>query len=224
MQPFNGHLGHGLPSGTIRVAEGLVVTQLLLATTNPGKLAELRSLLEERGVELTDLRREGVMVAIPEVGADYAENALAKAVGYARASGLWTLADDTGLEVEALGGEPGLRSARAAGDDAARRARLLSRLAAHPRPWPARFCCAVALASPDGEAATGHGICQGEIIPDERGENGFGYDPIFLVAGSGMTMAELPPHVKDQMGHRGGAVEDLLSRLRQGALPNSPLR
>lgn len=195
---------------------------LLLATTNAGKLAELHALLSGKGVDLTDLIQEQIKATIPEEGADYAENALAKAVGYARLSGLWTLADDTGLEVDALGGEPGLRSARAAGDDAARRAKLLARLAALPRPWVARFRCVVALASPGGENATGRGVCEGEVIPEERGENGFGYDPIFLVAGTGKTMAELSAETKNHLGHRGGAVEDLFRRHQRGALPGAP--
>ena len=196
---------------------------LLIATTNTGKLAELRALLSQTGVDLTDLRRLGIEISVPEEGADYGENAVAKSLAYALASGLWTLADDTGLEVDALGGAPGLRSARLAEDDAARRASLLQRLARHPRPWEARFRCAVALASPDGETAVGEGACLGEIIPVARGTNGFGYDPLFVVAGTGQTMAELPFDVKNRLGHRAGAVEDLLSRLRRGALPNAPL-
>jgi len=195
---------------------------LLLATTNPGKLAELRALLRGTGADLKDLRQMGIEIEVPEEGLNYGENAIAKSVAYARASGLWTLADDTGLEVDALGGGPGLRSARLAGDDAARRARLLQRLAHHPQPWTARFRCAVALASPDGDAAVGEGECLGEIIPIARGENGFGYDPLFVVAGTGQTMAELSFDVKNRLGHRAGAVEDLLSRLRQGALPSFP--
>src|SRR3990170_980541 len=196
---------------------------LLIATTNPGKLAELQALLSRSGAVLTDLRQTGIDLSVPEEGGDYAENALAKALAYAQASGLWTLADDTGLEVDALGGAPGLRSARLAEDDAARRASLLERLAKHPRPWTARFRSAVVLASPTGERAFGDGICYGEIIPDARGENGFGYDPLFVVAGTGQTMAELPFEVKNRLGHRAGAVNHLLARLRRGALPTAPL-
>jgi len=200
-----------------------IQTLLLLATTNPGKLSELRALLSRPGVDLTDLTRAGIEFSVPEEGADYAANALAKALAYAQAAGLWTLADDTGLEVDALGGAPGLRSARLAEGDAARRASLLQHLAAHPRPWIARFRCAVALASPVGETAVGHGVCEGEITPAARGDNGFGYDSLFVVAGTGKTMAELTFAEKNRLGHRAGAVEDLLSRLRRGELPNAPL-
>src|SRR3990172_4829849 len=199
------------------------IPTLLLATTNPGKLSELRALLSRPGVDLTDLYRPGIEFSVPQEGADYAANAVAKALAYAQAAGLWTLADDTGLEVDALGGAPGLRSARPAEGGAARRASLLQHLAAHPRPWTARFRCAVALASPEGETATGHGVCEGEITPVARGDNGFGYDPLFVVAGTGKTMAELTFAEKNRLGHRAGAVEDLHSRLRQGELPNAPL-
>ena len=172
---------------------------------------------------MTDLGQLGIDFSVPEEGADYAANAVAKALAYARVAGLWTLADDTGLEVDALGGAPGLRSARLAEGDAARRAALLHQIAAHPRPWTARFRCAVALASPVGETVTGTGVCEGEIIPIARGENGFGYDPLFVVSGTGQTMAELNFAEKNRLGHRAGAVEDLLARLRRGDLPNSPL-
>jgi len=211
-------------SGTIRVAKRRhgMPSPLLLATTNPGKLAELRALLRRTGADLKDLRQVGIEIEVPEEGANYAENAVAKSIAYARASGLWTLADDTGLEVDALGGAPGLRSARLAGDDTARRAALLQQLSRHPPPWTACFRCAVALASPGGDTAVGEGECQGEIIPVARGKNGFGYDPLFVVAGTGQTMAELSFDVKNRLGHRAGAVEDLLSRLRRGALPSFP--
>jgi len=132
----------------------------------------------------------------------------------AAASGLWTIADDTGLEVDALGGAPGVRTARLSEDDASRRAKLLQLLAAHPRPWTARFRCSVALAGPRGEVAIGRGDCEGEILPKERGDHGFGYDPIFLVAGTHYTMAELPLIEKNRLSHRARAVRALLPELR----------
>lgn len=196
---------------------------LLIATTNIGKLGELRELLAGPGLQLTDLRRLGLDLAVSEDEADYDAIARKKAVLYAAASGLWTIADDTGLEVDALGGAPGVRTARLSADDPSRRAELLRRLAPHPQPWTARFRSTVALASPTGLAVIGHGACEGEIIAQERGQNGFGYDPIFLVGGTALTMAELPAAEKNRISHRGRAVNDLRARLAQGSLPGSPL-
>lgn len=196
--------------------------RLLVASTNPGKLRELLSLLAGRHFEITDLRSLGLALEVPEEGPDYASIARFKAETYARASGLWTLADDTGLEVDALGGAPGLRSARLSGDDASRRARLLELLAGRPRPWTARFRCAAALAGPQGEVVVGHGTCEGEILPEERGDHGFGYDPLFLVAGTDRTMAELPLPQKNLLSHRARAVHDLMARLAERPLPGAP--
>ena len=196
---------------------------LLIATTNAGKLGELKTLLSGQGVVLTDLRQVDLDLAVVEDGPDYDSIARKKATLYAAASGLWTIADDTGLEVDALGGAPGVRTARLSEDDASRRARLLQLLAAHPRPWTARFRCSVALAGSRGQAAVGRGACEGEIIPQERGDHGFGYDPIFLVAGTPHTMAELPAAEKNRVSHRARAVHDLLAHLGRGALPGAPL-
>jgi XTP/dITP diphosphohydrolase len=196
---------------------------LLIATTNLGKLRELTSLLSGTGVELADLGQIGLDLAVSEDEGSYDAIALNKAVLYAAASGLWTLADDTGLEVDALSGAPGLRTARLSDDDRSRRSKLLELLAPHPRPWTARFRCSVALADPGGRSAIGRGTCEGEIIPQERGDHGFGYDPIFLVADAAETMAELPIEMKNRLSHRARAVQDLLTRLAGGALPNSPL-
>jgi len=205
-----------LASGTIRVAERrwTPLPALLIATTNLGKLRELKILLASRGLELTDLRQVDLDLAVVEDGPDYDSIARRKATLYAAASGLWTIADDTGLEVDALGGAPGVRTARLSEDDASRRAKLLQLLAAHPRPWTARFRCSVALASPRGEVAIGRGDCEGEILPEERGDHGFGYDPIFLVAGTHYTMAELPLIEKNRLSHRARAVRALLPELR----------
>ncbi len=178
----------------------------------------MEDLLQGIGLRLLDLAAVGIQSAAQETGADYSANARQKALTYAQASGLWTLADDTGLEVEALGGAPGLHSARLLGPgrtDAERRQALLRLLQPHPRPWTARFRCAVALASPAGEVDLAEGFCAGEVIPEERGEHGFGYDPIFLVAGLGRTMAELPLAEKNRLSHRARAVQALLPTLRQ---------
>ena len=190
---------------------------ILIATTNPGKLLEVRALLQHLPVTL--LAPGDVRIGLPpveEVGQDYTENAALKATALARASGLWTLADDSGLEVEVLGGAPGLHSARAAGpgrSDADRRQKLLAELASHPRPWLARFRCAVVLSSPEGRTDAAAGECTGEIIAVERGLGGFGYDPIFLVTGTAQTMAELSLQDKNRLSHRARAIRAILATL-----------
>jgi XTP/dITP diphosphohydrolase len=198
--------------------------RLLVASTNPGKLRELHALLQGASVELVTPSLIGLHLEVREDGSTYAENAAKKALAFARASGLLTLADDSGLEVEVLEGAPGLHSARYApqpnATDADRRAYLLQQLQGHPRPWSAQFRCVVALALPDGEVHFAEGICHGEIIPEERGEHGFGYDPIFLLPQYGRTMAELSMEEKNRISHRARAVRaalplllDLIARL-----------
>lgn len=186
--------------------------RLLLGTHNPGKQAELRALLEGQNLEIVTIDDLGIELEIEESGATYAENARLKAVTYAVESGLWSLSDDSGLEVEALDGAPGLKSARFAGEgksDSDRRQRLLEILKDHPRPWEAQFRAAVALASPSGEVELAEGRCAGEIIPEERGVSGFGYDFIFLTHGTGKTMAELEMGEKNRISHRARAIEAL---------------
>jgi XTP/dITP diphosphohydrolase len=197
---------------------------LLIASTNPGKLYEFQEIFA--GLNLTWLSNVtlqlpsdlGIQLQVEETGATYAENAALKALAYSRASGLLTLADDSGLEVEALDGQPGLHSARYALDphatDADRRALLLMNLHGKPRPWRAAFQCALALAQPDGSLSLHAGTCPGEIIPDERGSNGFGYDPIFLLPELGRSMAELTTVEKNQLSHRVRAVQAALPTLQ----------
>ncbi|NMB54980.1 MAG: RdgB/HAM1 family non-canonical purine NTP pyrophosphatase [Leptolinea sp.] len=184
--------------------------QVLLASSNKGKLEEIADLLKNVPVEILLPKDIGLNLDVREDGETYAENARKKALAYCGASGLVTLADDTGLEVEALGGKPGLHSARFTGKadatDASRRAFLLEKLKGHPQPWRAAFRCTVVVAAPDGRLFTLDGACQGEIIPEERGANGFGYDPIFLVDGKGKTMAELTLEEKNTLSHRARAV------------------
>jgi len=190
--------------------------KLLLASNNEGKLRELRSLLAGLGLDLLDPHKLMLKLDVEESGDDYASNAGLKAAAYSEASGLWCLADDSGLEVEALGGAPGLHSARLigpTGSDQARRVHLLSLLAPYPRPWTARFYSAVALANPERVTDVAEGECRGEIFPEERGEMGFGYDPIFLVSGTGRTMAELEMKEKNQLSHRAHAVRAMLPLL-----------
>lgn len=184
--------------------------KLLLATNNQGKLAELRSLLNGLDLELVTPVDLGLNLQIKETGESYQENAILKAAGFAKASNLWSLADDTGLEVEALDGAPGLYSARYApqpgATDRDRRLVLLHNLEEKPRPWKAVFRCVVALCGPDGSTITKDGTCPGEIIPDERGEGGFGYDPVFLLEVLQVTMAELSLVDKNNLSHRSRAI------------------
>jgi XTP/dITP diphosphohydrolase len=185
--------------------------KILIATGNPGKLSEIQALLDEPGLTLWLPADLGIQLAVEEVGSTYETNAAIKAMAYACASGLLTLADDSGLEVDALGGLPGVHSARFSplenASDADRRQLLLEKLRGKPRPWTAHFHCTVALARPDGKLRFAHGDCPGEIIPEERGENGFGYDPIFLFSELGLTMAELSMDEKNRLSHRARAVQ-----------------
>jgi XTP/dITP diphosphohydrolase len=184
--------------------------RLLIASSNKGKLVEIMDLLQDVPLQAILPADMGVMLDIEENGATYAENAAKKALAYCSASGLVTLADDSGLEVEALGGKPGLYSARFSGKsgatDADRRKYLLEQLHGLPRPWPAAFRSTVVIALPDGRTFTMDGECRGEIIPEERGSNGFGYDPIFLVEGMDRTMAELSLEEKNRLSHRARAI------------------
>ncbi len=188
------------------------MNKLLIASTNPGKLLEIQDLLP--GFELLLPQNLGLTLTVDETGSTYAENAALKARAYCQASGLPALADDSGLEVDCLNGAPGLHSARYAArpgaGDADRRALLLRNLAGCPRPWRAHFHCTVAVAIPGGQVFFADGDCPGEIIPEERGNNGFGYDPIFLLPELGLTMAELSRAQKNELSHRARAVKAAL--------------
>lgn len=182
--------------------------RLVLATGNPGKVRELRRILGDLDVELVP-RSELGLRAPEETGATFAANALLKARAAATATGLPALADDSGLEVDALGGAPGVQSARYAGPDADDRAnlrRLLEELAGVPRTErTARFVAVAALVAPDGRAWTERGTMEGRIAERPRGEGGFGYDPVFVAEGHTGTNAELAPGEKDAASHRGRA-------------------
>lgn len=184
--------------------------QLLIASNNPGKAAEYRVLLADAGWEVVTPRDVGLRLEVEEPGADYAENARIKAIAFAKASGLVALADDSGIEVDALGGAPGPLSARFGGEDASdeqRVALLLERLAGvPPEKRSARFRCLIAVARPEGEVTLVEGRCEGRIAEAPRGEGGFGYDPVFLLPERGLTMAELPPQEKNAVSHRGRAA------------------
>jgi XTP/dITP diphosphohydrolase len=185
--------------------------RLLLGTRNPGKVKEITTILEGSGWTFSSLREFDEVGPVAEDGVTYAENAIAKARFYATATGLLALADDSGLEVAALGGAPGVYSARYAGDnasDADRRALLLSELAkSDTGDRRARFVAAVAIAAPDGEVLNvSEGICEGRITFEPRGNSGFGYDPIFVPDGYDQTFAELPDEVKNRISHRARAL------------------
>ena len=197
---------------------------LVLATTNPGKVREFRALLGALPVRLVRLDEVGLAQG-PETGATFAENAVQKARHAAAGSGLVALADDSGLEVDGLGGAPGVWSARYAGepaDEEANRRRLIRELAAVPvERRTARFRCAVAIARPGagggGEPeilALVEGACEGVVLTEPRGAQGFGYDPLFLLPERGLTLAELPPEEKNTLSHRARAVERALPALR----------
>jgi len=185
--------------------------RLLAATNNKGKLSEILSLLDGLSLDVIIPETIGISLDVAETGNTYEENASMKARAFAQASGMVALADDSGLEVDILGGLPGVRSARFSplpnATDANRRAYLLDLLKAHPHPWTAHFHCTVAIATLEEEIYFAQGECPGEIIPFERGTNGFGYDPIFLIPEVGLTMAELSMSEKNLLSHRARAIK-----------------
>jgi XTP/dITP diphosphohydrolase len=184
---------------------------LLVATRNQGKLREYEQLLAGLALNLTYLTEEGVTHQVEETGKTFAENAVRKARDYARVSGLLTLADDSGLEVDALGGEPGIHSSRYAGpaaDDEDRNRLLLEKMQGVP--WErrgARFRCVIAIAEPEGDTYTAEGTCEGVIARTPQGEHGFGYDPVFYLPEHDGTMAQLPLEVKNRLSHRAKAAQ-----------------
>jgi XTP/dITP diphosphohydrolase len=187
-----------------------MTVKLLVATRNPGKVKEYRDILAELPVEITWLEAEGITLEVEETGISFEENALIKATTYARVSGLLTWADDSGLEVDALGGWPGVASARHAGvnaTDAERTQILLQRLEGVPyEKRAAVFRCVVALATPDGHSWTANGASSGVITETPQGHGGFGYDPVFFVPKYQRTYAQLDPLEKNELSHRGRAA------------------
>lgn len=195
------------------------MNRLLIATNNIGKQKEIRSLLRNLDVDLVTPDELCLNLMVTEDGTTYGENAAKKATTFAETTGLICLADDTGLEVETLGGAPGLYSARYSpqinATDENRRTYLLKQLKNHHQPWKAQFRCIVAIATPQGDVYFGEGICPGEIISKERGSHGFGYDPIFQLSPSGKTMAELSMSEKNKLSHRAIAVNQTLPILNK---------
>jgi len=193
--------------------------KLLLATTNHGKITEFSSLLSSLKIELVTPVDIGLNLEVDETGSTYQENAELKAYAFYKASQMPVLSDDTGLEVDALGGIPGIHSARFVqtpyATDQDRRNLLLEKLSTHPQPWKASFLCTATLLIPGQSPISKHGECMGEIISEERGEHGFGYDAIFLVDGTGRTMAELDLEEKNLISHRAKAVRALFPYLQK---------
>jgi XTP/dITP diphosphohydrolase len=198
--------------------------RIVVASENAGKARELEAIFAElfRGVHVLRPSELGVKIAYPDEGASYAENATAKATAAATQTGLPAVADDSGIEVDALGGAPGVLSARYDIDDEARNRRLLRELAAFPEPSlrGAQYRAVAAFAWPDGRALTAEGVWRGVIIQSPRGAGGFGYDPIFLDLESGKTGGEMTPEEKAARSHRGHALRTLAGRIR-GELGNS---
>jgi XTP/dITP diphosphohydrolase len=196
--------------------------RLVVASRNRGKVEEVRRLLSQLGLEVRSLDEAGVApgLELPEPHETFAENALSKARALQGLLGGWALGDDSGLEVDALGGAPGVRSARFAGvagerRDAANNAKLLQALqGVEADRRTARFVCCLALVGPAGEQLAARGTCEGTILEHPRGQGGFGYDPLFLPAGCTSTMAELGLDEKNGLSHRGQALQHLCRALR----------
>jgi XTP/dITP diphosphohydrolase len=184
---------------------GLLPLRLAVASANPGKVAEYRRLLANLEVEL-----EGIEPRVVEDGLSYEANAILKAEAVARAARIPALGDDSGLEIELLGGFPGLHSARLAPTQEERNRIVLERLANYPKPWRAHFVCALALVIPGRPPRVFTGSCEGEIVAPRPG-GGFGYDPMFLVPETGRTFSEMSPEEKDRWSHRGVAARTLRS-------------
>lgn len=199
--------------------------KILVATTNPGKMAELSAMLDG-DVEFVSLADFSGIDEVVEDGATFADNSAKKAIGYAQATGLWTIADDSGLCIDALGGAPGVNSARFSGEklpgqertliDHRNIAKVLELMAGvDEAKRTARFVCHICLASPDKVLIEAEGKLEGVITEQEKGENGFGYDPIMFIPSMGKTAAQLTPDEKNSISHRGNAVAKLKPLLKK---------
>jgi XTP/dITP diphosphohydrolase len=192
--------------------------KLLIATHNKGKIKELNALLSDAGVDVIGLAEAGVLFDVEETGTTFEENARLKAVQYAQATGLLTVADDSGLEIDALNGEPGVYTARYGGADLTQTERMelvLSKLVGlEGRERTARFRCVMVLADGAGNVlSVNAGVCQGEIAQAITGDGGFGYDPIFYLPEQGVTFAQLDKLTKNAISHRGQAVRAILPEI-----------
>ena len=198
------------------------MSRLVVATLNPGKLREFAAALAAAGIEVAGLESLDDRAPVEETGATFEENARIKAEAYSLRTALPVLADDSGLEVDALGGEPGVRSARYGGeglDDAGRCRLVLERLRGVPEvERTARFRCVLAVARAGRTLAVFAGAVEGRLLDEPRGANGFGYDPIFFHPGAARTFAELTREEKEALSHRGEAIRRLVAAVRSGAL------
>ena len=193
--------------------------KIIFATGNAGKMKEVREILKDLNVEVLSMKEAGIQADVEENGKTFQENAVIKAREIMKISGEVVLADDSGLEIDYLNKEPGIYSARYMGEDTSYRiknANLIERLQGVPdEKRTARFVCAIAAAFPDGSIETTEGTIEGRIGYEEKGENGFGYDPIFYVPEFGCTTAELTGEQKNQISHRGKALEAMKEILRK---------
>ncbi len=191
--------------------------KLLLASNNPGKLREILAILANLNLKILQPAALGLKLEVLEDGSSFLENASKKALAFAEASGMAVLADDSGLEVKALNGAPGIHSHRfnpqPNANDADRCNYLLKQLENIPQPWYARFVCTVVISLPGRSLVSFEGDCRGQIVPEAKGLNGFGYDPIFQVEGLEETMAQLPDNIKNHISHRAVALGKALPYL-----------
>ena len=190
--------------------------QVVIATKNKGKAKDFEALFSPLGYEVVTMFEVAPQLEIEETGTTFEENAILKAETLSRELGTLVIADDSGLAVDALGGDPGVYSARYAGDhdDEANIVKVLNNLEGVPtEKRTARFCCALAIAGPNMETVTVFGTCEGFILEEKRGTNGFGYDPIFFVPSLNRSMAELTPEEKGSISHRGNAIRKLADKL-----------
>ena len=196
-----------------------MIDKIIFATGNEGKMKEARMILKDLGLPVLSMKEAGVQADIVEDGTTFEENAKIKAVAVQKLTGALVLADDSGLEIDYLNKEPGIYSARYMGEDtpySVKNANLISRLAGVPdEQRTARFVCAIAAAFPDGEVLTTRGTIEGIIGYEERGENGFGYDPIFYLPEYKKSTAELSPEEKNALSHRGRALRQMEEELRK---------
>lgn len=193
--------------------------KIIFATSNPGKMSEIREIMQDLGVEILSMKEAGIEVDIVEDGKTFEENALIKARTIRDLTGCLVLADDSGLVVDALNGEPGIYSARYMGEDTSydlKNANIIERLSGmKDRGRSARFVCVIAAAFPDGTEETRQGTIEGRIAYEPAGENGFGYDPIFYVPEYGCTTAQLSAEQKNEISHRGKALRAIKEVIRQ---------
>lgn len=193
--------------------------RIIFATGNEGKMREIRMIMEDLGYEILSMKEAGISANIEENGETFEENAMIKAKGIADLCNDLVLADDSGLEIDALNREPGVYSARYLGEDTSyhiKNANLIQRLEGVPEEdRTARFVCAIAAVLPDGRTFTTKAAMEGRIGYEERGENGFGYDPIFLLQEYGKTTAELSPEEKNKLSHRGKALRLMKEMLKE---------